>query len=266
MATSFTSEISDRNEIVVFCCGLGCDRTYWKTAFSGRHTPGLAAYDKYSFDWPGHGDLATSRAPANIEHFAAELSADFDIWAGEYDRIHVISHSMGTAAALIAWDQTVRGSDAEGFFVSIEGNLTGDDCGLISRDLATGTATVDDALAELRESHSAEARAWAAMLEYCNPAAITTAARSLVDWCDSGMLPDRWRRLASPVYMVGAESDPPTWHESLFIETGTRVITIPGAGHFPMFSAPSTLWLDPALWIDVPLLTRDHDADDLHQP
>lgn len=248
MPTSFVSGFGPATEVVVFCSGLGCDRTYWRTALNSTKTPALARFDKYSFDWPGHGDLAASRAPANIEHFAAELAADFDIWAGEYERIHVVSHSMGTAAALIAWDQTVRGSDAEGFFVSVEGNLTGDDCGLISRDLATGDRTVADLLADLHTAPGPEARGWAAMLEHCNPAAITTAATSLVDWCDSGTLPGRWRRLASPVYIVGAESEAPTWHESLFIETDTRVITVPGAGHFPMFSAASTLWLDPALW------------------
>jgi pimeloyl-ACP methyl ester carboxylesterase len=133
-----------------------------------------------------------------------------------------------------------------GGFVSIEGNLVGQDCGLVSR----GTAELPLAefvdtsypafLTSLAGSPHADHRAWAGWYAQADPVAVHRAAASLVEWSDSGKLLDLFTSQPRPAYVHGGDSDDLGYLLPLL--RGVRVYSIPRSRHFPMVDNPPAFW------------------------
>lgn len=217
-------------EWVVFLHGLGCTKESFDAAFM------VDALDDFSIcglDLPGHGgstalppDSCSLSAYADIVHLViGQLAAE---------RVHLVCHSMGGGVGLLVAEQLRQ----LGCFVSVEGNLIAEDCGIVSRQIAAqargqfvrhGYAALHR---ELVSAGSADLLAWARWYASCDPATIHATARSLVEWSDSGKLLDLFTGLRRPSYVYG-DTDGRLDH---LLPALADVPTFPvaGSGHFPM--------------------------------
>jgi pimeloyl-ACP methyl ester carboxylesterase len=166
----------------------------------------------------------------------AALSKQLDV-----NRVHLVGHSMGGAVAVLAAELIAN----VGAVVSVEGNLVADDCGMVSRGIAAQSLSAfshdgyDVFLAKLEASPDPDEQAWATWAADADPATLHEAALSLVAWCDTGKLSERWRGIERAVYVYGERSGYPDRLTDLLRPAAT--FTIPGEGHFPMLGAPDAL-------------------------
>jgi pimeloyl-ACP methyl ester carboxylesterase len=222
---------TDADELVLLIHGLGCDRTAFDPVYTARDDRHWLA-----IDLPGHGDSPS----VNVGRDLLTLYADvvIELVAQLAPRIvHIVGHSMGAAIGLVAAPALPAGA-----FVSIEGNLTGADCGLVSRTIAAqtwgefsrhGFTQLRD---ELLASDQTDLRIWGASLDRADPNIVWEAAKSLVTWCDAGILAARWPYTAHRTYLWGERSGYPEHLRALL--TGSAVHEIPVSAHFPMVDNP----------------------------
>ncbi len=217
------------DDLVVFIHGLGCT----KDSFLGAWDAGaLNGYSLLAPDLPGFG---ASRAPASFSSTIEDFAAVLPLLLGDVAnrRVHLVCHSMGGAVGLLM----AQGIEVASF-TNVEGNLIGEDCGLLSRRTAGLTL---DAFRRAGFKAMMEAAAssgdfglekWAVWFAECDPAAFHAAATSLVAWSDSGRLREIFISLGVPkVYIHGEWSANPPVLEVL--ETVPRV-RIAGCGHMAM--------------------------------
>ncbi len=226
-------------DLILFLHGLGCGKRNFTTAFS---TPGFyPGFHLLAPDLPGHG--AYSDCPsghASMEKMAAYVVRLLSDRA--YSGLHIIAHSMGCAVGLLA---VAHYGLTPHSFMTVEGNLTHLDCGLLSRRVA-GTPRdifVAEKLCKLRDraAQSAESglRDFALCLQECQPEAFHHAACSLVDWSDGGDLLKFFQESdAYKVYLYGEHSgDPQTL--ALLHRHHIRTQELPGCGHFAPVEQPT---------------------------
>ncbi|WP_335986668.1 alpha/beta fold hydrolase [Glycomyces sp. MUSA5-2] len=222
------------DELVVLLHGLGCTRESWDAV-----VPAVDHRRRWlAIDLPGHGQsapLPPRQADAIGFHAAVVVELVRQLAP---DRVHLVSHSMGTAVALAAAPDLPGGA-----FITVEGNLVARDCGLISRRIATQSrgTFIRSGFARMRDdliaSPDADARFWGSTWFACaDPASIWASAASLVAWCDSGALAERWSRLTDRTYIWGEHTGPPG-HLGHLLD-GVRVEQIAGVGHFAMIGNP----------------------------
>ncbi|MFC4337940.1 alpha/beta fold hydrolase [Salininema proteolyticum] len=203
-------------------------------------------YTVCSFDLPGHGGAPSAGRSAHDQ-----LSLYAEITAGlartlRFDEVHLVAHSMGGAVGLLA-ASSIPGLAS---FTSIEGNLVGEDCGLVSRNTASQSLRDyvreghSDFLASLSASAAPDLRAWSEWYGRAAPAVLHSAARSMVAWCDSGELVPLWESLPRPTYVYGERTGFPEHGAGKRLYRSA--VEIPGSGHFAMVDAPETL--NKALW------------------
>jgi pimeloyl-ACP methyl ester carboxylesterase len=226
-------------DAVLLLHGLGSAKESYIGAFEAK---ALRRFALCAIDFPGHGATVPLRHARDAMVDYARIAADAaDLL--KFERVHLVGHSMGTAAGLLAAESL---GERLGHFVSIEGNLVASDCGLVSRGIADesleeftqyGFAAL---LADLEESDADDLRAWGEWARSCEPAAFHAAARSLVAWSDSGALAERYRRLRSRAYLYGANGSLPT-HLNGIVNT-QEAHRIAESGHFPMIDNPGGLW------------------------
>lgn len=236
---SVTSRLLDPDaDLVLMVHGFGCGKASFDSAF---HSPLLEQFSLVSFDLPGHGDSgALPETPDAIEAYAEALLDLVRQVAPR--RLHLVCHSMGCAVGLVASQELSR---LEGF-ISIEGNLVAEDCGLVSRRAAQMSRTrfVRDEYprfrAELAASPRRDLRAWSEWYERADPVALHRAASSLVSWSDSGKLLGLLTGLPRSAYVYGDASGDLSY---LLNQLGpVPAYRIPDSGHFPMVDNPSELW------------------------
>ncbi|MGH3430956.1 MAG: alpha/beta fold hydrolase, partial [Terriglobales bacterium] len=157
-------------------------------------------------------------------------------------RIFVVGHSLGGAVGLVA----CAGLDNLAHFVSVEGNLVAQDCGLVSRSLAAQpveefrTSGFAEFLHGLRDSARRDLRVWAEWFASGDPTAIHQAAGSLVGWSDSGKLMEIFAGLPQKSYIYGDQDD-----RLGYLLPTLRCIpqrAILGADHFPMVDEPAAFY------------------------
>ncbi|WP_177154954.1 alpha/beta fold hydrolase [Glycomyces harbinensis] len=221
-------------ELVLLLHGLGCARECWDPVYTGdNHRRWLA------IDLPGHGASARVDTGGDALAFYADLVTAL-VEQLDPGAVHLVAHSMGAAVALLAAPGLPVGA-----LVSLEGNLVGEDCSLISRSIAgqTREAFVQIGFAQLRDglcaSGDPDERIWGAWFERADPGGLWEAARSLVSWCESGGLTSRWMELRHRTYLWGERSGFPM-HLRLWLAEA-RVHEIPIVGHFAMNGNPIAL-------------------------
>lgn len=219
--------------------GLGCAKESFDSAYERDD---LAGFTICAFDFPGHG----GSGPLPDAAYSIQAYADLTVQLVRQlapNRLFLLCHSMGCAVGLVASQEL---ADLTRAFVSVEGNLVGQDCGLVSRRAAElpleefVDASYPTFLAGLAGSSHADLRAWAGWYAQADPVALHRAAGSLVEWSDSGKLLDLFRSQPNPAYLHGADSDDlsyllPQLH-------GVRVYSIPHSRHFAMLDNPAGFW------------------------
>lgn len=233
---------------IVFVPGLGCHRNWFDTAF--RHQA-LRTHALLSIDLPGQGDHADDHMSRNFGRYpmgglitilsgyvqgALELVTDMN----DEGRAHVVAHSMGALPAFSAWRAIP--SHRRGRFISIEGNITGEDCSLASRSMAKGTDAVEQFITDLAANDDAALHRWSADLASCEPQFLVNLASSIVAWSDLQHNHPRGNDMRDTVYLYGERSGFPEHHRARFEELGVIAQGIENSGHFPMRDNPDDLW------------------------
>lgn len=192
---------------------------------------GLRDFSVCTFDFPGHGKSRSVAPIYSLQHYADITNILID--RIPHKTVSLVCHSMGGAVGLIAAHER---SDLD-TFVSVEGNLVAQDCGIVSRSTAAQSLTeftrlgFKEFLGCLRASGNAGNRAWAAWYSRSDPAALHESAASLVEWSESGQLLKLFRSLPDQAYIYGQDES----KDYLLSELdGLQTYAVPGAGHFVM--------------------------------
>jgi len=152
--------------------------------------------------------------------------------------LHIVAHSMGGAVALLLPDKILNGAKT---FTNVEGNLIGDDCGMISRKIISVPPEVfeSDFFQELRDQFNSFGERYAA-IDSTSADALYKSAESLVAWSDSEKLLEIFLALpCQKAYFFG--------DENADIAAVTRVgdvqkVKIKQSGHFPMNDNPKDFY------------------------
>ncbi|PRY29718.1 alpha/beta fold hydrolase [Umezawaea tangerina] len=225
-------------DVVVLLHGLSCTKDSFAAVVDA---PALAHLTTCAIDLPGHGRTAPLPSGAHtLENYADLVGRVVARLAPT--RLHLVGHSMGGAVGLIA----AQGMRDLVTFTGVEGNLVGDDAGLVSRQIAD--LELDDFadnefgrfIDSLRAAPEADLRAWGEWTATCAPAAVHESARSLVEWSDSGKLLGWYRAMTGTSFLYGAQGDRLGHLLPLLDESST--FAIPDAGHFPMVDNPHALY------------------------
>lgn len=230
------------SSLLILLHGLGCGKESFEGAFA---TSILDDYSLCSFDFPGHGqssglppELNTIGCYASItQKVASRLMDD----APELERVLIAGHSMGGAVGIVS----LQDADDITGMISIDGNLIGDDCGLVSRRIAESSdrefeeTGFRDFIAGLRGSRQPAFRVWGDWAAEAEPLALRRASDSLVSWSDSGTLLRHFNAMPKKAYLYGANDD----KEYLIRQfNGVDVIRVPDSGHFMMLDNPGEFY------------------------
>lgn len=218
---------------LVFLHGLGCAKESFLGAF---HAPELAGFSLCAFDFPGHGRSPAPAGRCSVASCSDALEAVLD---GLGTDICLVGHSLGGAVGLLAVEKGRRFRQ----FVSVEGNLVAQDCGVVSRRIAEqseadfrdgGCAAL---AADLSRPDAVTPREWARWLAACDPAAVHQIACDLVALSDGGRLLRLYKETRNQTYVYGDSDSRPDHLLPSLAATPTR--GIPGSGHFPMIDNPA---------------------------
>ena len=239
-------------DLIVLLHGIGCSKESFNHAFRAK---ALHAYSVCAFDFPGHG--SSSRLPE--EHYSLQSYADITnlvIRQLAFNRIYVIGHSMGGAVGVIA----TQGNSSIECLISADGNLVAEDCGLVSRKIADQSSVTfmhegfAQFLTALRSSPRNDFGAWFEWCKNADPHALHQAARSLVEWSDSGKLLELFNALSRTAYLYGGLDDKQYLLQQI---VNAAVSAVPSAGHFMMVDNPDSFYrlLAGALALNAPRRT-----------
>lgn len=239
LAVRLSEPARSADDAVLFIHGLGCA----KECFDGAWDCGIAEQvTLVAVDLPGFG---ASARPADFTYALEDHAAVVaQLLAGlPAERVHVVAHSLGGAVALLL----LRTAQAQRIvsFINVEGNLVGEDCGLLSRPAAAVSFEHFQQLLPVlqqavRSSPDPGMQALAGWLARADAWAFWRSAASLVSWSDSGELLDIFLGLAElrRLYVYGASS-PVSVLDRL---PGIECVAVPGSGHFVMQAAPEVFW------------------------
>ncbi len=230
---AFKYRVAASGELIVFIHGLGCSADSFSAAWERE---GLDRFSLLACDLPGFG---FSEKPSAFSYTMEEQARVYEtLLAGfPYRRVHLVAHSMGGAVGLIMTQKLNPAS-----FVSVEGNLMSQDCGLVSRNTIrmSESVFVEKGFNELKQS-LARFPEKCFDLDHASPMAFYRSAGSLVRWTDSGNLLKLFLGLKIPkIYIYGEKSS-----VSHNLDQIGRVITtkfIDRSGHFPMNENPDAFY------------------------
>ena len=219
--------------LIVFVHGIGASKSIFKGVFSSEHFNGA---DLLLVDMLGHGDSRAAESVGfSMEEHAAGLEDLIRHIAGPDRHILFACHSVGGAVGVLLARNLGERVKA---LVSIEGNLIGSDCGLITR--RTISVPLDKFLTELRPQLAKEIAAKgedpADFLATSGDVFFATA-RSVVSWCDSGKLLSLFlgTLTCKRAYIYG---DRNADMEILHRLGGVATVSVSGSGHCMMLDNP----------------------------
>lgn len=202
-----------------------------------RAQPALQGHATHAPDLPGFGGKADD--PALARPFAAAHAFLLDYVNNIEGPLAVIGHSMGGALGLKLADALPERVSA---YVSIEGNLIPEDCGLLSRKLAGAESeeaqnTMKADLIAFAKTLNASWQDWADDLAPVDARTFRNYARDLVNGTDSGEYLTLFEALSCPkLYMHG---DLYKDQKLLTVLPSEIVRHVPDSGHFTMQDQPA---------------------------
>lgn len=225
------------DDLIVFLHGFGCAKECFSEAFRQES---LRKFSILTFDFPGHGtSSAASKASYSMRAYAEITNELINMFSAQ--RVYLACHSMGGAVGLIA----SQGRDDIKCYISIDGNLVAEDCGLVSRKTAAQTpeeyadSGYDAFIEQLRRSSRRDYLVWADWCSSADPMALHENATSLVKWSDSGKLLDLFGSLSCKAYIYG-DADQKRYLSMVL--TDIPVYAIPNSGHFMMIDNPKNFY------------------------
>lgn len=192
--------VPDSTELVLFIHGLACSWDSFRNVLDKDYFPGKSLLLP---DLAGFGDSSKpedfSYTMENQAHLIDNLLANFPNC-----NIHIAAHSMGGAIALLLNEDTLSRVKT---FSNIEGNLIGEDCGMLSRGVISVNFT--EYCDNLYKKHLIEFNGHHQLrFEKTDPLVIYKSADSLVKWSDSGELLCKFKSLnCRKCYFYGEENN-----------------------------------------------------------
>jgi hypothetical protein len=242
-------------DTIVFLHGLGCASSMWEPLLemADEVEPALNAYRLISVDLPGHGATqALHTTPASSSWKNTIIDVLEPLLAT--DIVHLVAHAASLPFALQAMAYADEYYHPErqgtlGSILSVEGNHTLSDCGIISRRIsdqpeawyrAGGHLQIGQ---ELTEQGLAEEIAWSRMWERADAWTVWGIARDLCQEIDYVELEQYWNAYPYRAYLHGSESQVPKSTRQLmgapWTDPPTFRYTIPSSQHFPMVTSPA---------------------------
>jgi hypothetical protein len=242
-------------DTIVFLHGLGCEGPVWEPllGFADEAEPRLNAYRLISVDLPGHGATpAMHTNPASSSWKNTIIDVLEPLLAT--DIVHVVAHSASLPFALQAMHYTDEYYHPErqgtlGSIVSVEGNHTLSDCGIVSRRIseqpqnwyvAGGHIQIGQ---ELAEQGTVDALAWSRMWARADARTVWGIAMDLCQEIDYVELEQYWNAYPYRSYIWGEDSQVPKSTRQMmgmpYVDPPTARYSIPSSQHFPMVVSPS---------------------------
>jgi len=236
-------------DLLFFLHGLGCAKESFREAWERED---YGDFSLLGFDQPGFGDSERPRDfPHTIEAHARVAAAVLEAALAEHPRqprVHVVAHSLGGAIGLLLPEARLS---CLASFANLEGNLTGADCGVVSR--RTIAVPFRDFEAEFFPALAREAIEMGEgrfFLDRADPRAFYRVAESLVPFSDSEE-PLR-RFLALPCRKIYFHGDENRGLPTIGRLGGIEVVEISGAGHFLMKDNPGEFYPRLGAFLGVP--------------
>ncbi|SHE32917.1 Pimeloyl-ACP methyl ester carboxylesterase [Seinonella peptonophila] len=229
---------------LVFLHGLGCTKAAFDTAFAAKE---LEDFSLCAFDFLGFGD---SDAPNDLSY---ELNDQAEILIAlinqlSIKKVHLVAHSMGGAIGLLATEKLPELVS----FINVEGNLLNEDCGIVSRKIATQKEEdfirtgFHEFVQSLEATKQDDLLHWAKWCREGSPIAFHRSACSLVTWSDSGNLFSIFQAIQNKAYIRGEEN------LQLYLQPhldGWHSYVIPASGHFMMLENARSFYTSIAHWL-----------------
>jgi pimeloyl-ACP methyl ester carboxylesterase len=224
--------IPGSEEAVLFLHGLACTRDTFRNVFDKDYFPGKSLLLP---DFPGFGRSSKPESFTYTMHEHAglicKLLTNLPPWS-----LHIAAHSMGGAVALLFNDEIFSRIIS---FTNIEGNLAAEDCGVMSRSIASLSFEVyrDRLYPKHVNAFNGHHQL---RFEESTPAAIYKSAVSLVEQSDSGGLLEKFNNLSCRTsYFYGEENkDMPVIK---MLNTPHKYM-IPNSGHGMMTENPEEFY------------------------
>ncbi len=177
-------------ELLLFLHGIGCSKESFKDVWFRDE---FSDYSILTMDLIGFGDSSKS------DKFSYKMEDQASICAEVVKKIfskkiHIIAHSMGGAIGLLLPPALL---DSTLSFANLEGNLSSEDCGIVSRK--TVSVSFQDFEKEVLPEFKDLAKTLGQgrfFLDSALPLGFYRSAKSLVRWSDSGELISRFKSLA----------------------------------------------------------------------
>jgi pimeloyl-ACP methyl ester carboxylesterase len=220
------------SDLIFFIHGLGCSKESFEDVF------GLSQFTDFQLlavDLVGYGD---SSKPRDFTYSMEDQARLLGLLLQNitHSRIHIVAHSMGGAIGLLL-KEDLRNELAS--FVNIEGNMIGEDCGLVSRKTTTVSFEEfrDNIFDRIRNNGP---EPWKELSVKSDALGFYRSCESLVEWSDSGKLLDMYLHLeTTKAYVYGEQNADMEILERL---GDARKIAIPGSGHFVMNDNPAEFY------------------------
>ena len=210
-----------------FVHGLGCDVTSMT-----RLAKLLCTDQKYHLFQMPRQETASFNGRNGLLNKCASLLAQE---ANKYEAVKIVSHSMGTAIALLALEKITSEVTS---FVSFEGNLTEYDCGLLSSKLALCKSGkhVELVLNEIEENGDVSLSDWVKMAKKYNKTLLLAYSKELLYWSSNPRLLELFLNFTgSKMYFYGEDyRDNPT----LGYLPQRFASFMPGTDHFAVMNEP----------------------------
>lgn len=154
----------------------------------------------------------------------------------DYERLHLVAHSMGGAIALLLPSKILDSAES---FANIEGNLTAEDCGIVSRRIVE--ASFEEFNEKILPEHTLQFAGYAPF-NLTSPSAYYRSAQSLVEWSDSRKLLNEFLKLrCRKAYFYGEENRN---HPTVLATKSVRQIEIKKSGHYLMEDNPTDFYTE----------------------
>jgi len=222
----------DSNHLILFLHGLACSRESFANVFDDTYFPNI------SLLLPDLIGFGKSSKPADFSYtmqaqaaVCEELLSHFS-----FQHLHIVAHSMGNPVALLFSPDVFARVRS---FTNIEGNLIGEDCGLMSRGIV-GTS-LQDYQTQVFPAHQIQfAQHPELRFNQTTAIAVYKSAQSLVKWSDSGELLVRFKKLGcKKCYVWGEENrGMPALARLDFVKT----FMVPASGHGLMTDNPQAFY------------------------
>jgi len=222
-------------DLILLLHGLGCSKKSFCEIWTQSY---LNEYAILAIDFVGFGESSKPRSFSYSLEDQAQIIGDL-INKISFKSLHIVAHSMGGAIGLLLPENNLNKVNS---FLNIEGNLTGYDCGVISRKIISSTYK----LFEKKYFHELKLlfnkfETDCTSIDNTEPYAMYYSAKSLVKWSDSNILLDKFHSMSCrKAYFVGENNI--NMRTVNHIKKNIAIIPIEKSGHFIMNDNPKKFY------------------------